>query len=90
MVIKCARGDTPTRSSLFNGLSDNKMVDTFNSDRYTIIKQYFKLKAPNTGAIGGETGGAGSGLKLHSDQLNEVVISRATKVVKLWILPDSW
>ena len=43
-MIKCARGDTPTRSSLFNGLSDNKMLDTFNSDRYTIIKQYFKLK----------------------------------------------
>lgn len=86
MVIKCARGDIPTRATLFNGASANKMLDTVNTDRYTIMSQkWFKLKAPNTGALGGETGGIGSGLKLHSDTLNEVVTSRATKIVKHWI-----
>lgn len=88
IVIKCARGDTPSRSSLFTGLSGNKMLDTFNTDRYTIIKQkYFKLRAPNTGTIGGQLGSVntGSGLVLHSDQLNEVVTSRASKIVKMFI-----
>lgn len=86
MIVKCARGDVPTRATLFNGASGNKMLDTINTDRYTIISQkWFKLKSPNTGALGGETGGVGSGVKLHSDNLNEVVISRATKIVKHWI-----
>lgn len=86
MIVKCARGDNPTRATLFNGASGNKMLDTINTDRYTIISQkWFKLKAPNTGTIGGETGGVGSGLKLHPDSLNEVVLSRATKIVKHWI-----
>lgn len=80
MIVKCARGDTPTRATLFNGASDNKMLDTINTDRYTIISQkWFKLKAPNTGTIGGELGGVGSGIKLHPDTLNEVALSRFTK-----------
>jgi hypothetical protein len=88
MIIKCARGDIPSRASLFTGISGNKMLDTFNTDRYTIIRQkYFKLKAPNAGTIGGQLGGVntGSGLVLHSDTLNEEVISRATKIVKMYI-----
>lgn len=88
MVVKCARGDNPSKATLFNGASGNKMLDTINTDRYTILYQkYFKLKAPNTGTIGGAIGGAntGSSLVLHSDALNEVVISRATRIVKCYI-----
>ena len=88
MVIKCSRGDSPTRATLFNGLSDNKMIDTFNTDRYTIIKQkYFKLKAPNAGTFGDEeTLGAGAyEMPDSTNYKHQVVLSRATKIVKLWL-----
>lgn len=88
MIIKCARGDSPTRSTLFNGLSENKMLDTFNTDRYTIIRQkYFKLKAPNTATFGAEEA-LGTGAYEQADATNYAhnrVLSRATKIVKMYV-----
>lgn len=81
MVIRCAKGDVPTRATLFNGLSGNKMIDTLNSERYTIMAQkWFKITAPNPGTTGGQVV-AGSGLYNAAD----ATLSRATKIVKLWI-----
>lgn len=37
MVIKSAKGDSPTRATLFKGLSGNKMIDQLNTERYDII-----------------------------------------------------
>jgi hypothetical protein len=87
MIVKCARGDTPTAATLFNGASVNKMLDTINTDRYTIISQkWFKLKAPNSSTIGGANfGGAGSGINSQADQSYQVGLSRATKIIKHWI-----
>lgn len=96
MMIKCARGDTPTRATLYRGNSGNKMIDDINKERYTVIAQkFFKIKAPNQG-VGGWNGTTvqtddveavvgGSGiLKPHA--LNTAsVISRATKMVSLWV-----
>ncbi len=57
MVVKSAKGDVPTFTTLFNGLSGNKMMDTLNTERYTIMYQkYFKLKAAGYGTIGGDIG----------------------------------
>lgn len=57
LVIKFAKGDTPTRTTLFNGISGNKMLDTLNTERYTIIAQkYIQMKAPNNGNRGTDIG----------------------------------
>lgn len=87
LVVKAARGDTPTRATLFNGLSGNKMIDTLNTERYTILaSKVFKMTAPNTGNIyasgaGGIPQPSGYADNLQSSQS----FSRATRIVKLWI-----
>jgi hypothetical protein len=87
MVIRCAKGDDPTRATLFSGLSGNKMLDTINSERYTVMAQkWFKLTARNFGSVGSEivpltpAGIVGTGTGNQ-----QFVLSRATKIVKLWI-----
>jgi hypothetical protein len=46
LVIRCAKGDVVTAATLFRGQSANKMLDTFNTERYSIIFQkYYKLTA---------------------------------------------
>lgn len=37
MVIKSAKGDAPTRATLFKGLVGNKMIDQLNTERYTVL-----------------------------------------------------
>jgi len=84
LVVKCAKGDTPTRATLFVGLTGNKMMDNINTERYTIVAQKFtKLQAPNMGSNGGfnPPGSGHVGVNSTSEQL----ISRATRIVKMWI-----
>lgn len=86
LVVKCAKGDTPTRATLFTGLSGNKMLDTLNTERYTILaSKTFKMRAPSTGSNVDDNGaplgipGAGFG------NLTQYTFSRGTKITKLWI-----
>lgn len=85
LVVKCAKGDAPTRATLFNGLSGNKMLDTLNTERYTILAtKQFKISAPNTGSTvsdgaGGPPQPSGFGNPVSA------TFSRATRIVKLWI-----
>lgn len=82
IIVKCAKGDIPNRTTLFTGLSGNKMLDTFNSERFTILfSKYFKIKAPNTGTFGGSAG-AGSGVNAAYGA-TDLVMSRATKIIKV-------
>lgn len=83
ILIKCAKGDVPSASTLWTGLSGNKMIDTFNTERYTIIKsKTFKVTAANAATTGGiKTAGAG----YHYNNEGDSVISRATKIMKFWI-----
>jgi len=37
MVVRSAKGDSPTGSTLWQGASGNKMLDTFNTERYSIL-----------------------------------------------------
>jgi hypothetical protein len=92
MIVKCAKGDTPTRATLFNGLSGNKMLDTVNTERYSILFQkYFKIKAPNM-SVTTNSGGSSevvsvvppTGGGIFYGTANNY-LSRATKIVKVWI-----
>lgn len=48
MLVKFARGDTPTRATLFKNDSDNKMLDVINTERYTVVWQkIFNMSPPN-------------------------------------------
>lgn len=87
LVVRCARGDTPTRATLFNGLSGNKMLDTINRERYSILHdKWFKIKAPNNGALGAlGAGGIGSGINASGTGVDQIPLSRATKIIKIWI-----
>jgi len=48
MVIRSAKGDTPTTAKLWNRASGNKMLDTFNTERFSVLyTKYVKMTAPN-------------------------------------------
>jgi len=94
LVVKCAKGDSPTRATLFNGLSGNKMLDTINKERYTVIFQkYFKIKSPNHSISfpNGTTNEAGTTLPPSNAGIEYIngsdakSLSRASKIIKAWI-----
>lgn len=93
MVIKCAKGDDPTRTTLFNGLSANKIMDSINTERYSILFQkYFKIKSPNAVPIGndGTTSeisvlAQGSGVYKEGGSQWSIRLSRATRMISVWI-----
>lgn len=48
MLIRCAKGDTIDRNSLFKGAATNKMIDQINRERFTIVAQrVFNVSPPN-------------------------------------------
>ena len=48
MVIKSAKGDVPNDGNIWQNNSANKLLDTFNTERFTILKSKFiKMKAPS-------------------------------------------
>jgi hypothetical protein len=87
MCIRSAKGDEPTRDTLFKGMSGNKMLDQMNTERYSsVFQKTFKIVAPNPGTLGAqyifETGGASG---VYSQTASETVLSRATRIIKVWI-----
>jgi hypothetical protein len=83
LFVKAAKGDVPTRASLYNAVSGNKMLDTLNRERYTILKDHwFKIRAANQGTDAGFTS-AGSGT--YDAPSGNQTLSRATKITKIWI-----
>jgi len=53
MLIRCAKGDNPTRISLFKNSSNNKMLDQVDTDRYTVVAQkIFTISCTNPAASG--------------------------------------
>ena len=48
MIIKSAKGDTPTDATLFSGLSLAKIIDQINIERYTVVySKTFSLHSRN-------------------------------------------
>lgn len=86
MVIKSAKGDVPTTATLFNGLSGNKMMDTFNKERYTLLYQkYVKVKSPNTGSSTAVPGPGYVGSGLYEGGGTSPLLTPGTRIVKFYI-----
>lgn len=51
MLIRGAKGETFNRANLFRNVSDNKMLDMMNTERFTVVWQkIFTVSPPNPGA----------------------------------------
>ena len=80
-VVLSAKGDTPTTGTVWQGASGNKMLDTFNTERFTIMfSKYVKITSQFFGvqAVGDQQ--IGSGFATGTPTL-----SRATRIIKSWI-----
>jgi len=85
-VIRAAKGDTPTLATLWNNSSGNKMLDTINKERYSVMySRTLKMKAPQTGVQAAGVQVVGSGWALGQPSL-----SRATKIFKFFIKGKSF
>lgn len=79
MLIKCAKGDTPTRATLFKGDATNIMIDQINTERFTVCAQkILNVSASNAVASsiipninGVPSGGTPAGI--------------ATRIFKMWV-----
>lgn len=97
MIIKSAKGDTPTIDTLFNGLSPCKLLDNINTERYTVVfSKTFKMVARNQTIPGtqsdfsnqtqGATGAStGVGYLTVTGGLDYSAQGKATKLMKIWI-----
>lgn len=89
IVVKSAKGDIPTITTLWQGASGNKMLDSIDNERYTVLfSKYYKIKAPNTGTNSQNINvGLGSGTLYTHDALGDdySTQSRATRLFKVWI-----
>ena len=93
MIIKSAKGDVPSTSTLFNGLASIKALDTLNTERFTIIAQKFcKITSPNVGTVDRNFASSQliqttfpTGVYVPTLSGSDVGLSRATKFVKMWI-----
>jgi hypothetical protein len=84
-VVKAAKGDTLNDSTFFTGLSGNKMIDAVNRERFTVLfTKMFKVTAPNKGTLQ-TMQGTGSGLYGNSSANQGDVLSRATRIIKVYI-----
>lgn len=82
MVIESAKGDTPNDGSIWQGASANKLLDTFNTEWFPIMKSKFiKMRAANMGNTpsGVQTVGC-------EFQTSTATVSIATKMFKI-VLP---
>jgi len=95
-VVRSAKGDTPTRATMFNGVSGNKMIDTLNRERFTFLfTKTFKIKsnAPTAAMTGLTTnnvqltvaGVGNSGIYSADGAQGDNATSRYTKIIKTWI-----
>jgi hypothetical protein len=86
-VVKKAKGDTLDASTFFTGLSANKMIDTVNRERFTVVySKTFKLMAGNAGTLQNMQGGGSGFWGVAASTANQgSVLSRATKIVSVTI-----
>jgi len=81
MVVRSAKGDIPDGNTLWQGNLGNKMLDTFNTERYSVIfTKYVKMRAPNMGIQSTGVQQIVSGFSSGTPHL-----SRATRIVKFYV-----
>jgi len=83
LLVRSPRGDTPSTATLFNGVSGNKMLDTLNYQRYTVIhEKWGKIKAaPQSAGSGASSSGTATGI-YYDTATTPFQGSRATQIVK--------
>ena len=68
MLMRCPRGEDPTRSNVFKGICANKMIDQLNTERFGIVWQTtFNISASNgaatsVNAVGAVATGSNNGI----------------------------
>lgn len=82
MLVKAAKGDAPTRDTLFKGITGNKMIDQYNTERFTMLAQ----KVVNVTAVGN---GAWTTVNLsgvpRTENGSTNIGGVGTKIVDMWI-----
>lgn len=83
MLLKCARGDLPDVTKLYQNNSNNKLIDMINTERYSIVAQRrFTINSSNP------TAAQASGIDGAPEELEVAGLYNAgmgTKLFKLWI-----
>lgn len=83
MLVKCAKGDTITRATLYKGNSNNKMIDMIDKERFSIVaRKRFNLKASNPTA---EFANGVNGQPEADTTLGVYNAGCATKVVNIYV-----
>lgn len=89
LVIKSAKGDTPTKATLYNGLSGNKMLDTIDRERYSVIYEKWGTIKNDTQSAGRQAGQDSTitepSTGIYSAVSGSFLSSRVTKIVKFWL-----
>ena len=84
ILVKGAKGDgvtTASKTNLFSGLCANKMIDTLNTERFSILYQkWFKIRATNRGLGNKESG------ILNQTQVTGVVLVVLRPVSVIWYI----
>jgi len=86
IVVKSAKGDVPTQANMYQGASGNKLLDNYNTERFTILaNKVVKLTAQNGGQNPSGAQTAGSGF-----QQGTPLVSRATKMFNISLSGSSF
>jgi len=83
MLIRSAKGDTPTTGTLFKGNAGNKMIDLIDRERYSVVaRKRFTISASNpTASLASVPGGAPEELEIGG----LINAGMATKVVNIYV-----
>lgn len=82
MLVRCAKGDVPTRDTLFKGITGNKMIDQYNTERFQMIAQKIvNVTAMGNGAF---TTVSATGVP-NTDNGATQIGGIATRIVDMWI-----
>ena len=86
LLVRSSKGDTPTRASLFRGLSGNKMLDSINYERYSIVAQKtFKIKGGNSASDGTPVVVAGVSYGFSRQDATNLIVSPPTRIIRMYI-----
>lgn len=81
MLVKGARGDVPTKDTLFKNDSDNKMLDVVNTERFTIVAQ----KTFNVYAQGAWAANTASVPAGEPQSVGASTMGIGSRIIKMWI-----
>lgn len=83
MLVKCAKGDTPSDSTFWQGITGNRMIDQINTERFTIVAQ--KMFTINTSNAGQASSVGTNGAAYTASASSTWYGGQGTKTFKMWI-----